>query len=234
MEIVVRAIVKIADPNRETAMAIADRLKTNSMQIANKTKQLLQFIFLLCFAFILNISAQSSDVAKQIGQAQVEFDNGNYAKAIELAEIGIEKARNNKSSLFISKGLDVLASSQISLQKYDVAETSLNEILQIIPEDEVNAVQRAQIYLRFVWLRRQQRKFAEAFEFSKKALALAPNNRLIQGDYFLSVGRILFASGYDISAIIWLEKAEKLFEMERISSAKLDTYRFLSLAWHRN
>jgi CHAT domain-containing protein len=229
--IAARAIVKIADRNSEMLMEIADQLKTNSMQTANKAKQILQFIFLLCFAFILNISAQSSDIAKQIGQAQIEFDNGNYAKAVEIAQVGIEKARNSKSTLFISKGLDVLASSQISLQKYDLAETSLNEVLQTFPENEVNAVQRAQIYLRFAFLRRQQRKFSEAFEFSKKALALAPNDRLIQGEYFLSVGRILFASGYDISAIIWLEKAEKLFDTEKVSSNKLDTYRFLSLAW---
>ena len=42
----------------------------------------------------------------------------------------------------------------------------------------------------------------------------------------------MFSSGYDISAIIWLEKAEKLFEAEKESSAKLDAYRFLTLAWH--
>lgn len=211
-------------------MAIADRLN-NFMQIASKTKRILLFIFLLCFAFILNISAQAPDILKQIGQAQIEFDNGNYQKAIELAEIGLEKARVNKSSLLVSKGLDVVASSQISLQKYSSAETSLNKAIQILSENEENSAQKAQIYFRFAWLRRSQRKFAEAFEFGKKALTLSPNNRQAQGEYFLNIGRILFASGYDISAIVWLEKAEKLFETEKTSSDKLDTYRFLSLAW---
>ena len=67
--------------------------------------------------------------------------------------------------------------------------------------------------------------------YSKKALALAPDNRQILAEHYLNLGRILFTSGYDISAIIWLEKAEKLLETEKTSSDKLDTYRFLALAW---
>ena len=209
----------------------ADRPKANSIQKANKTKQILIFIFLLCFAFILNISAQVLDISKQIGQAQIEFDNGNYAKAIELSEIAVVKARKNRSNLLILKGLDVVTSSQISLQNYNQAQISLDEALQFLSENEANTAQKAQVYLRLAWLRRSQRKFTEAFEFSRNALALAPDNRQIQGEHFLNVGRILFAAGYDVSAIIWLEKAEKILEPEKISSAKLDTYRFLSLAW---
>jgi tetratricopeptide (TPR) repeat protein len=201
--------VKIADLTKETMMEIADRLKTNRMQITNKTKQILQFIFLLCFAFILNISAQVSDISGQIGQAQIEFDNGNYAKAVELAEKGIEKARKSKSGLLVSKGLDVIGVSQITLQKYDLAETSLNEALQNLDENKVDALQKAQIYFHLAWLRRSQRKYREAFEFGKKALEIAPDNWQIQGEYYLNIGRILFSSGYDVSAIIWLEKAEK-------------------------
>ncbi|HMS43154.1 MAG TPA: tetratricopeptide repeat protein, partial [Pyrinomonadaceae bacterium] len=201
------------------------------MQTTNKTKQILQFIFLLCFAFILNISAQVSDISGQIRQAQIEFDNGNYGKAVELAEKGIERARKSKSGLLVSKGLDVVAVSQITLQKYDLAEIALNEALQNLDENETEAIQKAQIYFRLAWLRRSQRKYREAFEFGKKALEIAPNNQQSQGEYFLNIGRILFSSGYDISAIIWLEKAEKAFEEEKTISAKLDTYRFLALAW---
>ncbi|NJM52117.1 MAG: hypothetical protein HC846_01230 [Blastocatellia bacterium] len=180
------------------------------MQSINKTKQILQFIFLLCFAFILNISAQVSDISREIGQAQVEFDNGNYGKAVELAEKGIEKARKSKSGLLVSKGLELVAVSQITLQKYDLAEIALNEALLNLAENEVNVFQKSQIYFRLAWLKRQQLKYSEAFEFGKKALALSPNNQQIQGEYFLNIGRILFSSGYDISAIIWLEKAEKV------------------------
>jgi len=228
-KLAVRVNVKTAALTKRTMMVIADRLKTNPMQTTTKTKQILQFIFLLCFAFILNISAQVSDISRQIGQAQIEFDNGSYGKAVELAEKGVEKARKSKSSLLVSKGLEVIAVSQISLQKYDLAETALNESLQNLSEKET--IQKAQIYFRFAWLYRSQRKYREAFEFGKKALDLAPDNRVIQGEYFLNIGRILFSSGYDISAIIWLEKAEKSFEKEKTNSAKLDTYRFLALAW---
>ncbi|HQU83373.1 MAG TPA: hypothetical protein PKY59_09625, partial [Pyrinomonadaceae bacterium] len=230
-KLAVRVSVKIAVLTKETMMVIADQLKTNRMQFINKTKQIMQFIFLLCFAFTLNISAQVSDISRQIGQAQIEFDNGNYAKAAEIAQDAIEKARSNKSTSFVSKGLDVLASSHISLQKYDLAETALNEALQNLAEDEVDAMQKAQIYFRLAWLRRSQSKYREALKFSKKAIALAPNNQQIQGEYFLSIGRILFSSGYDVSAIIWLEKAEKSFEKEKTNSSKLDTFRFLALAW---
>lgn len=199
------------------------------MQLTVKTKQILICLSLLCFAFYSQISAQSSDALKQIGQAQTEFDNGNYAKAVELAEAGIEKARKNKNVSLVAKGLDVIAVAQISLQKFDEAEKSLNEALEILSENE--KFQKAQAYLRFAWLRRSERKFAEAFDFCQKVLALAPENRSIQGEYYLNIGRILFASGYDVSAIVWLEKAEKIFETEKTSTAKLDTYRFLSLAW---
>ena len=209
----------------------ADRRKAKFMQTANKTKQILLFIFLLCFAFILKVSAQPSDILKQIEKAQIEFDNGNYAKAVELAEIELEKARNQQSNLLTANCLEVIASSQISLQKYSLAETSLDQWLQILSESDSNAEEKARIYLHFAWLKRSQRKFIEAFEYSKKALALAPDSRQIQGEHFLNIGRILFASGYDVSAIIWLEKAEKMFGPEKISSAKLDAYRFLSLAW---
>ena len=172
------------------------------------------------------------DRQEKLNQAHSEFNNGNYLKAIKLAEISIEKARKTKDNPSIFNGLDIIASSQISLGKYDEAEITLNESLQKLSKNESNPIQKAQIFIRFAWLYRSQRKFAEAFDYSRKAVASAANNRQIQAEHYLNIGRILFASGYDISAIIWLEKAEKLFESEKESSAKLDAYRFLTLAWH--
>ena len=212
-------------------MEIADRLKTDFIRTADKTKRILIFIFLLCFACLSIISAQTPNVTNQIGQAQIEFDNGNYAKAVEIAEIAVNKARNHQSNLLVVKGLDVMARSQISLQNYNQAQSSLDEALLILADSEADAVQKAQILMQFAWLQRSQRKFSEAFEFGKKALALVPRNRQIQGEYFLNGGRILFACGYDISAVVWLEKAEKMLESEKINAPKLDTYRFLALAW---
>jgi CHAT domain-containing protein len=212
---------------------IADQLKTNInfMKLSYKTKQILICLFLLCFAFISDVAAQTSEISRIFGKSQMEFDDGNYNKAIEIAQVSIEKARNTKANLLVSKGLEVVASSQISLTKYKEAEISLNEALQILPENEVNSPRKAKIYLHLAWLWRSQRKTDKALEFGKKALATAPHDRHIQGEYYLNIGRILFSSGYDISAIIWLEKAEIAFESEKTNSAKLDTYRFLSLAW---
>ncbi len=212
-------------------MVIADRLKINFMQSINKTKQILVFLFLLCFAFILNASPQTRGIEIQIEKAQTEFDNGDYVKALETSQTAVEKAKQGSSNLLISEGLKIVAASQISLQKYDDVEISLNETLKIVSENKNDSVQKAQIYIYLAWLWRTQREFAKALDYSKKAVAEAPMNKHILGEHYLNLGRILFSSGYDISAIIWLEKAEKVFEPEKTSSAKLDNYRFLHLAW---
>jgi outer membrane protein assembly factor BamD (BamD/ComL family) len=52
---------------------------------------------LLCFAFFSSAWGQSIELK----QAQAEYDNGNYAKAIELAEAGIEKAGNHQNNSLI-------------------------------------------------------------------------------------------------------------------------------------
>ncbi len=201
------------------------------MQSNYKTKQILIRLFLLCFAFISGVSAQPSDIQSRTGQAQLYFDNGNYSKSIEIASAAVEEAKKANVRLSISKSLEILASAQISLQKYNEAERNLNEAFRAIQDNETNSVQKAQIYLDFAWLYRSQQKFAEALDYSKKALALMPNNRQILAGHYLNLGRILFKSGYDISAIIWLEKAENLLAAEKTSSEKLDVYRFLALAW---
>ena len=201
------------------------------MQIINRTKQLLVLLTLLCSAIILNVSAQTRVIETHLEKARTEFDNGEYVNAQEEARSAVEKARKGNSNLLISEGLKIIAGSQISQQKFEDAEITLNESLEIISEIKNASAQKAQIYIHLAWLWRTQREFAKALEYSKKAVAEAPLNKHILGEHYLNVGRILFSSGYDISAIIWLEKAEKIFESEKTSSAKLDNYRFLHLAW---
>ncbi len=196
-----------------------------------KTKQNLVILFLLCFLLKSWSNAQPIISPKQIEQAQNEFDNGNYQKALELSEVEVEKAKKTKNPEAILRVLDLQAITQISLEKYKEAEKTLNEILQILAEKDEQPSQKAMVYLRFAWLLKSQRKFAEALKYCQKALTLASQDRRIEGECYLYIGRILFSSEYDISAIIWLEKAEKMFETEKVSSAKLDTYRFLHLVW---
>ena len=201
------------------------------MQSKYKTKWKLFCLFLLCFVFLSNNFAQPSSILKKIGQTQIEFDNGNYQKAIEIAEFELEKARRNKDKSLISKCLSIKAVSQISLQNYPEAEKTLDEASQNLSDSKTDAIQRAQIYLNFALLYRTQQKFSKALDYSKKAILLVPENRHILAEHYLNFGRILFTSGYDISAIIWLEKASKLLETEKTNSAKLDVDRFLVLAW---
>lgn len=214
-------------------MEIADRLliRVISILLLSATSRFAKAGLLLCCALIVPISGQIKGELTEFKQAQSEFDNGNYQKAIELSKVGIKEARKNKSNLKISKGLDIIASAQISLEQYEEAINTLNTSLQEISGNESNTYQTSLIYIRFAWLFRSQYKFAEALGYSHKALALTPNNRTIEAEHWLNIGRILFASGYDISAIIWLEKAEKVLETESGNSSKLDVYRFLTLAW---
>lgn len=203
------------------------------MPLSQKTKQILICQFLLCFIFIFDVSAQTSAIEKRIRKAELYFDNGSYAPAIEIAGTAVEAARKENAGLLISDSLEITARAQISLQKYSEAESSLSEALAAISDkNETNALQqKANIFMSYAWLYRSQGMFAKAFDYSKKATALVPDNRRILAEYYLNLGRILYTSGYDLTAIIWLEKVEKLLENEKTNSAKLDTLRFLALAW---
>lgn len=209
----------------------ADRLLIKVISHLFKGKTRLRAVYsalLLCFAFFSFAFGQSADIKR----ARAEYNNGNYAKAIELAEAGIEKADSIKNNSLMSEGFDISASSQISLGKYAEADNTLGAALQNLPASEpAVSLQRAIVHIRFAWLRRQQRKFAEALDHSKKAVAAAPKDRRIEAEHYFNVGRILFMSGYDISAVVWLEKTERLLEADNNNATKLDAYRFLSLAW---
>ncbi len=184
-------------------------------------------VLTLCFAFLSPVLAQVEKEFSEFSRAQAEFDNGNYAAAIDVAEAGIERARISKNIQSTFRGLDIIASSQISSENYDKADVTLKETLKLAS----TPIEEAQVYFRFAWLMRSQRKFPEAVEFSKKALLKAPQDRQIRAEYFLNLGRVMFASGYDISAIVWLDKAEELLDPAITNATAVDTYRFLTLAW---
>ena len=186
---------------------------------------------LLCFVFLSSALGQPGREIKEIPLARAEFNNGIYPKAIEFANAAFEKATNQDDNLQIEEALVIRAESEISQEKYNEAEKTLDRALLAVSRVDVNAELRAKVYIQFAWLFRAQRKFSEALNYSKKAVILAPKNQYILASHYLNIGRILFASGYDLSAIIWLEKAEVLVETEEISTVKLEILRFLSLAW---
>ncbi len=212
-------------------MVIADLLQTKTVHknLQRITSQLSVAGLLLCFALVLSISGQQKRSFNDLNQAQLEFDNGNYEKALHIAESANENQKKSGNKLFLFRNLDLIASSQISLKKYSEAEITLEAAFNLTSTTQ-DDYQKAIIYLRFAWLFRSQRKFSEALGYSKKAHDAVPNDRQIEAEHYLNTGRILFSSGHDISAIIWLEKAEKMLDSGKITVTELDIYRFLALA----
>ena len=156
------------------------KLTIDSMQLNHKTKQILICLFLLCFAFISSVSAQPSDIQSRIGQAQIEFDNGNYSKVDRNCwELQLKKQRKQMTVFRFQRVWKFWQARKFLCKNTRKPRKILNEAFQTIPDNEANAVQKAQIYLDFAWLYRSQRKFAEALDYSKKAIALAPSNRQI-------------------------------------------------------
>ncbi len=210
-------------------MAIVDRGKIWLLRLPhlNAAGQLMAAGLLCCFACSLPVLSQSKERSKIINLARLELDNGNYSKAIEIAQTVANEAGSTQPSV---SALDTILVAQIAQQKYGEAATTLANYSNLVTRNSDPRL-KARVNLRASDLYRSERKFPEAMRQSKNALKAAPNDPEILAGYYLSLGRILFTSGYDLSAIIWLEKAEKLFEFKPVSSGQLDTYRFLSLAW---
>jgi CHAT domain-containing protein/tetratricopeptide (TPR) repeat protein len=209
-------------------MAIVDRGKSKNLLVLRirAAGQLMMAGLLLCLAFFLPVSSQPKGRSNTIDRARLELDDGNYAKAIELAQT----VANNQGLTQQVSALDTILLAQIAQQKYVEATNTLEDYSKLVASSSDPRL-KARVNLRASDLYRSQRKFSEAVLQTKDALKAAPNDREILAGYYLSLGRILFTSGYDLSAIIWLEKAENLFELSPVSSGQIDTYRFLSLAW---
>jgi len=191
------------------------------------------WILMLPFLFTLSVKCRSVKEQSEMKSSQTAFNNGDFVKAIELAGIVINKVNIQSSTKL--KGLEVIAYSQTSLGKFDEAERTIQDALKIVnePASVVVSNQKAGIYFCASWLKRSQRQFPEAIDFSRKALSVAPKDLKIQGEYYLNIGRILFSLGFDVSAIIWLEKAEKILSREKSADAQLlEIYRYLSHTWY--
>ncbi len=200
-------------------------------KFGERTVHFVWILLLLCLA-VLPINSQSVKNKPEFLQSQAAFDNGNFVKAIQLAETVLNKkpASTQKSSKL--RGLEIIAYSHTALGKFEEAEAAIQAALKIVSESGIEPSQKAGIYFCASWLKRRQRQIPEAINFSQKAFSINPNDLGIKGEYYLNIGRILFSQGYDASAIIWLEKAEKILSLQKPSNpAILEVYRFLSHAW---
>ncbi|WP_181854361.1 hypothetical protein, partial [Pseudomonas aeruginosa] len=70
-------------------------------------------------------------------QSQMAFDNGNFVKAIQLAEVSLNKNRISNQKTKTLKGLEIIAYSQTALRRFEEAESTIQKALQIVSESEV-------------------------------------------------------------------------------------------------
>lgn len=158
------------------------------------------------------------------------FNNGHFEEVVRTAPEAISRTRK-ADTLSIASEIGVFhANALMRLERYDEAQAVLEEALTDA-EQAKRPQSIAAVYLAKATLFRTRRDFPEAIKFARSAHAVAPADRQISLEYHLAIGRIMYSSGYDIAAIIWLEKAEKLSQGLPMSAAHLDVLGHLSLAW---
>lgn len=162
---------------------------------------------------------------------QREFDNGHFRVVIENVRTSTVESSLRPSAEISPEELLLVAKAQISLERYDDASNSLEQAIIRARKTLGTAKRTSAIYFAYSMLFRAKREFRRAFEYAKAGLGVSPNDRQVRCEYYLNVGKILFSFGYDLSAVIWLEKAEMLVEPGLDLSICLDLYRFQSLAW---
>lgn len=180
----------------------------------------------LCFALASPHYGQSS-TGMGYAAARSHYENGRFAEAIEIAFRTIGNVSVQQKSPHSFPLLEIAASSQMSLEKFDAADETIKRaaLLASTPREKARVQCLASL------LSRLRRNYPQALQQAKNALGLAPNDHLIEAEYYYLLGRIFFGQGFDASAIVWLEKAVHILVRERDNPLLFDSYRFLSLAW---
>lgn len=180
---------------------------------------------LLSLFFITAASGQSDLMRSQLALWEGDFES---AARVRVGTVDYKK-KGDVQRIFLS--YDTKAKALIALARYTEAEATAGRTFEFLQEHSAPPRLFALAHLTLAESYRSEKKIARSIEELNKARGLAPLDREIQAEYNLGVGRALFKAGYDISAILWLEKAERLFDKQPVSEGKLDTYRFLALAW---
>lgn len=182
---------------------------------------------MLLFLFAsVGIQAQSNSLSA----IRISFNNGQFDEVVGLAPEAILRTRKIGTPATSSEIKVFYALALMRLERYEEAATVLDEAL--IDADLSRQPRKiAAVYLAKATHSRTQRDFQSAVKSARRALAAVPSDPQIKVEYNLAIGRIMYSSGYDVAAIIWLEKAEKLASGLPISSAHLDVLGHLGLAW---
>ncbi|HMQ04297.1 MAG TPA: CHAT domain-containing protein [Pyrinomonadaceae bacterium] len=180
---------------------------------------------LLSLFFITAASGQSDLMRSQLALWEGDFES---AARVRVGTVD-HKKKGDVQRIFLS--YDTKAKALIALARYTEAAATTGRTFEFLEEHSAPPRLFALAHLTLAESYRSEKKIARSIEELNKARGLAPLDREIQAEYNLGVGRALFKAGYDISAISWLENAERLFDKQPVSEGKLDTYRFLALAW---
>lgn len=160
-----------------------------------------------------------------------DLDEGRFTSIVaKMPPRTLEKATSTGGPM-AAEELLLYAHALIQLERFDDARAVLDKTLSSAGFEKQSAESRAGVYYSYAALYRAKRDSKRAFELARDALAIDPQNSNNLCRYYLMVGKIFFSSGHDLSAIIWLEKAEKLLTIRGVTDTRLEIYRFLSLAW---
>lgn len=185
---------------------------------------------LLLSAAVLVTAGVVQGQSNALSSIRTTFNNGRFDEVVRLAPQTILRTRQAGTFAVASEIGAFHAIALMRLERYDEAETVLEKALTDA-EQAKHPRSLATVYLAKTTLSRTQRDFPSAIKFARDALAAASNDPQIKLEYNLAIGRIMYSSGFDTAAIIWLERAEKLSVGLPMSSAKLDVLGHLSFAW---
>ena len=180
---------------------------------------------LLLLLAAVGIQGQSN----ALSPLRIFFNNGQFDEVVSQAPEALLKARKTGAVATSSEINVFYALALMRLERYEEAAIILEKALA---DAEISRQPRriAAAYLAKATHFRTQRDFPSAIKSARSAIVAAPSDPQIKVEYHLAIGRIMYSSGYDVAAIIWLEKAEKLASGLPIS-AHLDVLGHLSLAW---
>ncbi|MGH9949267.1 MAG: hypothetical protein ACRD6X_19010, partial [Pyrinomonadaceae bacterium] len=160
-----------------------------------------------------------------------EFNDGYFDRVVERAPVEIRRARKSRDYATASEVAVLGARSLMQLEKYDEVPQLLDDAFSDAAKVKSNSRGLAAVHFCRAAFLRTRRDFQAAADFARKAFAAVPNDRKVETEYYLNIGRILYSAGYDLAAIIWLEKAEKLSEDNPRSAIQIEVLRYLSVTW---
>ncbi len=189
------------------------------------------------FAGLLILSALISGTFTEVrGQSaslkaiRRAFNNGQFEEVVRVAPEAVGRGRNTGTHPVASDIGVIHSHALMRLERYDDAAAILDEAM-IDANRSKQPRSIANVYLAKATLSRFLRDFPSAIQFARSALTAAPEDSQIKLEYHLVIGRIMYSSGYDVTAILWLERAEALSAKLPVSSAHLDVLGHLGFAW---